>query len=336
METQETFDSIVLKQQYLKLQGLGDRLEHIKRQIDWEPFRPIVASVFRDNLETGGRPHTDELLVVRCMLLQSFYGLSDQELEYSMHDRLSFRNFAGFPDSIPDFTTIWKIRERLKEANKDAEIWNELQRQLDAKGFAIKSGTIQDASFIEADPGRKRRYKEKQLEKEGKKAEYTPKQLQHMDHDGTYSVKNQEIHFGYKTHVKTDADFSLIRSVDLTTASTHDSQIELSEPGDNFIMRDKGYFGTKLKTEGVTDYTMKRATRGHPLQELDKQWNRRITDIRSRVERTFSVTKRVFHGASTFVKTIGRVRVKEVFKCVAFNLYQLVTLEKKRVLAAAG
>lgn len=331
-----SFEAYVLRESYAKLQGLGDRLDHIKRQIDWEPFRPIVASVFRDNLETGGRPHTDELLVVRCMLLQSFYSLSDQELEYSMHDRLSFRNFAGFPDSIPDFTTIWKIRERLKEENKDVEIWDELQRQLDAKGFSIKNGTIQDASFIEADQGRKRHAKEKQLEKEGKKAEYTPKQLQHMDHDGSYSVKNQEIHFGYKTHVKTDVDFSLIRSVGITTASTHDSQVELSEPGDKFIMRDKGYFGSKLKTEGVVDYTMQRATRGHPLQEIYKRWNRKITDVRSRIERTFAVTKRVFDGAYTFVKTIGRVRVKEVFKCFAFNLYQLVTLEKKRVLAAAG
>jgi transposase, IS5 family len=32
-------------------------------------------------------------------------------------------------------------------------IWAELQRQLDAMGSSVKRGTIQDATFIEADPG---------------------------------------------------------------------------------------------------------------------------------------------------------------------------------------
>ena len=50
-----SFEAHALRESYAKLQGLGDRLEHIKRQIEWEPFRPIVASVFRDNVETGGQ-----------------------------------------------------------------------------------------------------------------------------------------------------------------------------------------------------------------------------------------------------------------------------------------
>jgi IS5 family transposase len=41
----------------------------------------------------------------------------------------------------------------LTKTGKDKAIWAELQRQLDAKGLKIRKGTIQDATFITADPG---------------------------------------------------------------------------------------------------------------------------------------------------------------------------------------
>ena len=66
-----SFNQFILKEQYAKVRGLGDRLELMKEQIDWKPFRPIVASVFFDNKEAGGRPHTDELILVRSLLLQA-------------------------------------------------------------------------------------------------------------------------------------------------------------------------------------------------------------------------------------------------------------------------
>jgi IS5 family transposase len=74
---------------------------------------------------------------------------------FNANDRLSFRNFLGFPEKISDFTTIWKIRDRLKESGVDTMIWDELQRQLNVKGYRVK-GVIQDACFIEADLGKKR------------------------------------------------------------------------------------------------------------------------------------------------------------------------------------
>ena len=129
-----SFNQFILKEQYQKVKGLGDRLFLMKDQINWEPFIPIVKSVYHDNIEVGGRPHTDELVVVRSILLQSFYGLSDPELEFACNDRLSFRNFLGFTENIPDFTTIWKARERLKKAGVENLIWDELQKQLNNKG----------------------------------------------------------------------------------------------------------------------------------------------------------------------------------------------------------
>jgi len=160
-----SFNQFILKEQYEKVKGLGDRLELMKEQIEWKPFVPLVSKIFHDNEKEVGRPHTDELVIVRSMLLQGWYGLSDPELEFQCHDRLSFRNFLGFPEIIPDFTTIWKIRDKLKEKGIDGEIWNELQRQLDEKGYKIKKGVIQDAAFIESDLGRKRHYRKTSQEK---------------------------------------------------------------------------------------------------------------------------------------------------------------------------
>lgn len=329
-----TFEAYILKEKYKKIRGLGDRLALMKEQIDWKPFIKIIDSAFDDNDKTGGRPHTDEIVVVRCMLLQSWYGLSDPELEFQCNDRISFQNFLGIDKKVPDFTTIWRIRDRLRERGKEDIIWNELQRQLDEKGYKVKKGVIQDASFIEADLGRKRYYKEKKAKKEGKKIHYTKKQISHIDSDGSFSIKNGQVHYGYKNHTKLDVDNHLIRDYDVTTASTHDGEIDLVDEGDNAVYRDKGYFGKQLEAKNVDDRTMKRATKSRKLNSRELLRNKAISRIRAPGERQYSVMKRTFHNERTQVKTLERVMIKEMFKCFAYNLYQLVTLERKAILIA--
>lgn len=319
-----SFNRFILEEQYKKVKGLGDRLALMKQQIDWKPFIPLVKSVFHDDKKTGGRPHTDELVVVRSMLLQAWYNLSDPELEFQCHDRLSFRNFLGYPEKIPDFTTIWKIRDRLKEEGMDVSIWAELQRQLDDKGFKVEKGTIQDAAFVEADLGKKRYKKEKEARKKGETVEYTDKQRRHIDRDGSFSVKHGQIHYGYKSHVKLDVNHYLIRELEVTTANVHDSDIDLSKK-DEVVYRDKGYTGKDTKAKG--NGSMKRGN----LSIWEKLRNKRIARRRAPGERPFSVIKRTFHGDRTQVKTLERVEIKEMFKCFAYDLYQLVTLERKQV-----
>jgi IS5 family transposase len=330
-----TFEAYILKEKYKKIYGLGDRLALMKEQIEWKPFIKIIDSAFDDNNEIGGRPHTEEIVVVRCMLLQAWYGLSDPELEFQCNDRISFQNFLGLDQKIPDFSTIWRIRDRLKERGKEDIIWNELQRQLDEKGYEVKKGVIQDASFIEADLGRKRYWKEKKAKKEGKEIGYSDKQKRHIDKDGSFSVKHGQVHYGYKNHTKLDVDNHLIRDYDVTTASLHDGEIDLIERGDKTAYRDKGYFGKQLKAKNVEDKTMKRATRARKLNGGEQLRNKAISRIRCQGERPYSVMKRTFHNERTQVKTLERVMIKEMFKCFAYNLYQLVTLERKAILATA-
>lgn len=324
-----SFNQFILKEQYGKIKGLGDRLQLMDKQIDWEKFRPLIKQVFYDDKCVGGRPHTDEIIIAKTLVLQACYNLSDTELEFQICDRLSFRNFLGFPENIIDFSTIWKIRERLIKANIEQKIWDELQKQLDAKGYTIKKGVIQDATFIEADVGRKRYQEEKKTKKEGKKIEYSEKQLQHINKDGSFSVKNGQVHFGYKSHIKSDVDNQLIRAYEVSTASLHDGDVDLIGNGDCVAYRDKGYFGKKLKAKNVKDMTMKRNVRNKKLNGGELRRNSIIARVRCIGERPFSVIKYVFHGGYTFVKTLKRVSIKEMFKCFSFNLYQLVTLKRR-------
>ena len=144
------------------------------------------------------------------------------------------------------------------------------------------------------------------------------------------------MHYGYKDHVKTDTDYHLIRKYEVSTASLHDAEVDLVERGDGAAYRDKGYLGRELKARGVEDKTMKRATRARKLNGGEQKRNRAISRIRSPGERPFSVVKRVFHNDRTNVKTLERVVVKEMFKFFAYNLYQLVTLERQKLLAEAA
>ena len=322
-----SFNQFILKEQYRKVKGLGDRLSLMKKQIDWEPFIPLIKSVYHDNKETGGRPHTDELVVVRSLLLQGWYGLSDPELEFACNDRLSFRNFLGFTDNIPDFSTIWNARERLKSAGVEEEIWAELQRQLNRKGYKVKEGVIQDASFVESDLGKKRYYKEKKAKQKEEKIEYTEKQKKHIDKDATFSVKNNQVHFGYKNHIKIDMNYHLIREHLTTTASLFDGEIDLGK-GKEVIYRDRAYTGKDTNAKG--NASMRRGN----LTPKEKHRNQRISKKRVPGERPFAVIKNVFNGTRTRVKNLVRVNIKEMFKCFAFNLYQLVTLERKKLAIA--
>jgi hypothetical protein len=75
-----TFTAYFLSQQYENLAELGDRLGEIEKMIDWEVFRPILSEIYQDDPLYGGRPHTDEVILLKLLILQQWYGLSDYEL----------------------------------------------------------------------------------------------------------------------------------------------------------------------------------------------------------------------------------------------------------------
>ena len=144
----ETLLDFALKEKYSKVKKLRSRLEDIKQLLHWKSFLKCFPEK-ENNLE---RPEYEKILMVKCLFLQNWYGLSDEELEFQIHDRLSFQQFLDFPKTIPDYSTIWRFREYLTELNIADNIWNELKRQINEKEIKIQEGFIQDARFIEADP----------------------------------------------------------------------------------------------------------------------------------------------------------------------------------------
>jgi transposase, IS5 family len=76
------------------------------------------------------------LTYVKLLLLQQWYGLSDPGLEEAVDDRLSFRRFAGLPldESVPDHSTIWRFRQALAAHGLAEALFEEINRQLDARG----------------------------------------------------------------------------------------------------------------------------------------------------------------------------------------------------------
>ena len=291
------------------------RLSKISNIIDWTSIRPILDEMYDNKSEKGGRPNCDVIMMFKILILQKWYGLSDLEVERQMADRISFMAFLGFLDPFPDSRTIWLFKQSLAETGKDKMVWAELQRQLDAMGLKVKRGTIQDATFIDADPGSSKKPR-------GDDAKTR------RSRDGTWAKKGDETHFGYKLHQKTDMDYSLIREIDTSTASLHDSQVDLSVK-DEIVLRDRGYFGT---TAIGIDFTMKRRTTEKPLGVLDRERNHLISILRSPGERPHAVIKRVFKAGRVLVTTVKRVHVELMITAFAFNLYQLCTLKKAKVI----
>jgi len=304
----DSFDSYLLRKLYRETARDGDRLAEAEKQIDWERFRPIIQPMYTNDTERGDRPNMDEVLMVKLLVLQAWYGLSDPELERQVNDRLSFRHFLGYPEKAPDYSTVWQFRERLARTGRDRLVWAELQRQLDEKGLQVRKGVVQDASFITSDPGHARADKPRG---DGARTR--------RSRDGSWSKKGGKSFFGYKLHAKVDTDHGIIRDLEVTAANVHDSRVDLSSPGE-VVYRDKGYQGVEPRGFNAS---MRRGARDHPLCIWDRLRNARINRKRAPGERPFAVIKRVFGSGHVLVTSVERVRVKLVFACLCFNLVQL-------------
>lgn len=304
-----SFKQFGIKLAYDQLEKRGDKLEPFEKIIDWSRFRTLF---FRRG--GPGRPTYNPVMMFKVLVLQNLYGIADEEVEYQIIDRISFQKFLGFPEQIPDHTTIWRFREYLSDSNLHDVLWKELDRQIKEKNIQYSKGVIQDATFITANPGKTN---------SSDKIDRGRGQASTRNEDGTWAKKNGKNYFGYKLHTKVEMKNNLITELAVTTASVHDSKIDLTEY-DEIIYRDKGYFGAKPKGKG--DATMDRAVRGRPLTIWQKLRNKRITRKRSPGERPFAVIKNVMNGGHTLYTELHRVFTQQLLNCFVYNLIQLKRL----------
>ena len=306
----ETLLDFALKEKYSKVKKLRSRLEDMKKLVDWEAFLPL----FSERKTKRGRPNYEKILMVKILFLQGWYGISDEEIEFQIYDRLSFQQFLDFPKSIPDYSTIWRFREELSESNIIDKIWEELQKQIENKNIKVQKGTIQDATFIKADPGKKN----SGMSNRGRLAKTS------RSKDGSWTKKGKKSYFGFKSHTKIQRGSKIIKEVAVTTAKTHDGKIDLAMPNE-IVYRDKGYTGTKTKAKG--DGTMKRGK----LSIKDYLRNKRIQKKRCQGEHPYGTIYRSLKGGRTKLTTLPRVFIQQVFVCAAYNIFRLVFLVKENI-----
>ena len=106
-----------------KIDTLGDPLAEIESHIDFVALAAEVDRIAPRPLSPqGGRPPYPTETMVRILVLKRLYNLSDEQMEYQLLDRMSYKRFCGLESAtnIPDRTTVWTFENRIGEAGAKA------------------------------------------------------------------------------------------------------------------------------------------------------------------------------------------------------------------------
>ena len=307
-----------------KLTKLGDPLQKLSNYINWDIFKAPLDKAFSDeakDLSKGGRPPFDKLVLFKALLVQSLYNLSDDQLEYQITDRASFKRFLGLKksDKVPDSKTFWFFREQLIEKDVITGLFRTFNETLDAAGVFANEGKMVDASFVEAPRQRNTREENKHIKETGTAPEAwkeNPHKLCQKDTDARWAKKNEVVFYGYKNHIKSDTKTKLIEKFEVTDASVHDSQpveelLEEKDAGQPFYA-DSAYTGEEqdkiYEKKKVVNMVNEKGYRNKPLTEEQKENNKEKSKTRARVEHIFGFVENSMNGS--FVRTIGIARAK--------------------------
>lgn len=299
-------------------------LDRIAASIDWSALAGVLSEVYASR---RGRPAYPPVALLRCLLLQQWYSLSDPGTEEALSDRLSFRRFVGLSldDDVPDHSTLSRFRDVLVARGLGERVFEEVNRQLEAAGLMVKRGTLIDASLIAADA----RPRHRELDSGRGRTLGT---LSDADPDARWTVKRGRSTFGYKAHVAVDEGSGLIRRSVMTPANVHDSV-----PADGLILGDEAAVyadsayakearRADLAARGIEDGIMRRNHRGRPLGEPERRRNGEIARVRSAVERLFGLMKRHYRYTRVRYRSLRRNAAHLHLLCIAINLRRAVAL----------
>lgn len=117
----------------------------------WRLLRNIINKHYTKGNNSVGNPSYDGLLLFKMSLLQTWYGLSDYEVEDRINDSISFSKFCGLTleQTAPDHSTLSRFRSIMTEKKAYKKLLKELNRQLAKHQIIIKKGVIVDASVVD-------------------------------------------------------------------------------------------------------------------------------------------------------------------------------------------
>jgi transposase, IS5 family len=327
------FDNQFAKQQ---LNDMGNPLEAVSKVVDFEMFRSLLEdkllNINKKN-NAGAKPF-DVVLMFKIMFIQRYYNLSDNQVEYQIIDRLSFKSFLGLEtgDKVPDEKTIWAFREKLTEMGLVEDLFDLFGQHLKEKGLIFNEGKILDASFTEVPRQRNTREENKQIKEDNGDElwNYLPNKKNHKDIDARWTQKNGQNFYGYKDHVKIGIKNKLIETYLVSDASVHDSKALgslISEEDENQpLYADSAYTGPNQE-QAISDCDMinqvcEKGYRNLPLTAQQQASNKIKSKIRARVEHVFGFMEQSMRGL--FIRSIGLVRATAIIGLInlTYNIFR--------------
>jgi IS5 family transposase len=291
-------------------------LETITREVDFSEAERQVEATYG----TGGRPACRAGVLLRVMILQHLYGLSDPQVEEQIKDRLSFQKFVQLDasEAVPDETTICRFRQRLIGCNLHEQLLELLNSQLEARGYIVKRTTLVDATIVES--SRKRPDPEAVADGSAPDAE------------ASYTRKNDRSYYGYKAHMSTDGEHQLIRRALISTAGKQDAHMfEQVAPADTEeIYADKAY-DTKanqswLRERDIESRILKKGAHHIKLSPRDVKLNHKKGLVRRNIERVFGHLKQWQGYRRARYLGLARNQLELTLKAVAYNLKRLTKI----------
>lgn len=262
-----------------------------QREIDWDSLASRVADIHVDS-PAGGRPWWPVAMMLKIVMMQKWFGLSDPMMEEMLLDRLSFRRFVGLSldDRTPDETTICVFRNLLLKHDHGHTLFEGALATLRARGLVLKEGTLIDATIIEAPLGTRR-------QSDGEST---------ADPCASKVAKGGRPYHGYRAHIATDKR-GIITDYRFDTAivSEHAHFDDLAAAETREIYADSGCRSAArvaaLEQRGVFAGLCHRRVRGQKeLTAEQKAFNRLIAGIRAVVEHPFAWMAKMGYGKTRY------------------------------------
>jgi len=248
--------------------------------------------------------------MLRIYFMQQWFNLSDPAMEDALYDSESMRRFAGIElvdDAVPDESTILRFRHLLEQHQLTERIFGLVRGLLEQKRLLLKSGTIVDATIIEAPPSTKNEAKARDPEmKQGK--------------------KGHNWHFGMKAHVGTDKH-GLVHTLVTTHAGASEfNQLpKLLHGEERELYGDQAYWSElhriAAKEHGVRYRVNRRPSPGRPLTEHQRWLNRLRSATRARGEHAFHVVKRLWGFTKVRYRGLAKNTARLFTMFALANLY---------------
>src|SRR5260370_10853119 len=154
------------------------------------PWRALCARIDPVYPKAGhGRPPIGVERMLRIYFLQHWFNLSDPGVEEALYDSSAMRAFVGIDlgrEPVPDETTVCKIRHLLEAHYLGRGLFEQVARHLQAQGLKVASGTIVDATIINAPSS-------------------TKNQSGERDPEMKQTKKGNQWYFGMKAHIGVDS-----------------------------------------------------------------------------------------------------------------------------------